>query len=105
MMPGIRVSPPASTTRSAWRPTSPIAAIRPFSTATSARRGSWPSPSTIVAPRITRSYMPTFLPSAGADSLDPGLEPRPSVPWASAMQEPSLTTRGRRGVENPAPAG
>src|SRR6516165_3141834 len=55
MMPGISTSPPASTISNASLPTSPIAAMRPSLTATSARIGSCPSPSTTVAPQITRS--------------------------------------------------
>src|SRR5215831_2707646 len=55
MMPGINASPPASTISDASLPTSPIPAIRPSFTAMSARIGSCPSPSTTVAPRITRS--------------------------------------------------
>src|SRR6516164_9048717 len=55
MMPGISASPPASTISDATLPTSPIAAIRPSLTATSARTGSCPTPSTTMAPRITRS--------------------------------------------------
>src|SRR6516162_10009091 len=57
MMPGISVSPPASTISDASLPTSPIAAMRPSRTATSVRIGSCPSPSTTLAPRITRSCM------------------------------------------------
>src|SRR5215831_9847551 len=55
MMPGISASPPASTISDASLPTSPIAAMPPSLTATSARIGSCPSPSTTVAPRIRRS--------------------------------------------------
>src|SRR5215471_3011341 len=53
MMPGISVSPPASTISDASSPTSPIAAMRPSLTATSARIGSCPSPSTNMAARIS----------------------------------------------------
>jgi hypothetical protein len=55
MMPGISASPPASTISRASPAMSPIAAMRPPSTATSVRTGSWPSPSITVAPRISRS--------------------------------------------------
>src|SRR3954465_2623616 len=64
MMPGISVRPPASTTAAASLPRLPIAAMRPSLTATSARTGSRPSPSTTVAPRITRSCM-SFPPLTG----------------------------------------
>src|SRR5215469_6566007 len=57
MMPGIKVRPPASTVSRASSLISPIPTILPASTATSACFGSWPRPSTTVAPRITRSCM------------------------------------------------
>src|SRR5215470_2664573 len=57
MIPGISVSPPASTISAASLSTFPIAAMQQSRTATSARIGSCPSPSTTVAPRITRSYI------------------------------------------------
>src|SRR5712691_564190 len=65
MMPGISARPPASTISVASLSTAPIAAMRPSFTATSARTGSCPSPSTTIAPRITRSYMP-ISPYAGS---------------------------------------
>jgi hypothetical protein len=65
-MPGIKLSPPASIASAASLPTSPIAAIRESLTATSARRGSRPYPSTTVAPRITRSYISVLLPRRAA---------------------------------------
>src|SRR6476620_5816763 len=55
-MPGARISPPASIV---FAPSLmlPISAILPSLTARSARRGSLPRPSTMVAPRMTRSFM------------------------------------------------
>src|SRR5260370_1061375 len=54
-------SPPASMVSAPLSLISPIAAIMPSLTARSARRGSWPRPSTIVAPRMTRSAMTTSV--------------------------------------------
>src|SRR3954470_481337 len=56
-MPGDKVSPPASIVFAPSPLMSPIAAMRPSLTATSARRGSLPRPSTTVAPRMIRSFM------------------------------------------------
>src|SRR3954451_25216610 len=61
MMPGISASPPASTISAPSLPISPTAAMRPFRIATSARIGSFPSPSRTVAPRITRSFVAISL--------------------------------------------
>src|SRR6186997_433243 len=60
-MPRDSVRPPASIVRAAESLISPIAAMRPSLTATSERRGSLPSPSTTVAPRMTRSFMAYLL--------------------------------------------
>src|SRR5476649_2821954 len=60
-MPGVSVRPPASIVSAPLSLTSPMATILPSLTATSARLGSCPRPSTTVAPRMTRSTMKASL--------------------------------------------
>src|SRR5688572_21550204 len=55
MKPGVRTAPAASTTRRAAPPTAPTSTTRPPRTPTSPSRAGAPVPSTICAPRMTRS--------------------------------------------------
>src|SRR5947209_3890602 len=76
MIPGISASPSASMTSAASGPTFPTPVMRPSETATSARIGSLPSPSSTVAPRITRSCIaivsaPDECPRDGPAIADP----------------------------------
>ncbi len=61
-MPGESTSPPASIVSFPLSEIEPMAAILPSFTATSARLGSLPKPSTTVAPRMTRSTIYSLRP-------------------------------------------
>ena len=65
-MPGDSISPSASIVSAPLSLMSPMAAMRPSLTARSARLGSLPRPSTMVAPRMTRSTITTSVRSERA---------------------------------------
>ena len=85
--PGVTSSPSASISRWPVPVTSPTSTIRPSSTATSARRGGRPVPSTTVPPRITSSAIVGPLRRSrplGRQCRTPGRLGRQGATWALA---------------------